>query len=153
MVPEAAIPDRIWQSQEMAAALAAGSGASVFPVPYDHGGINAAVGSPTDTAGETPAIMDFYSRAVAAAKEPKAKLPKRPPHRIRAHARRTKVKFRFKGNVHGATFKCRLDKGKLKACKAKRTFRVAAGHHALRYQALSDRGRPGEVQKFKFRVG
>ncbi|HEY7267498.1 MAG TPA: alpha/beta fold hydrolase [Solirubrobacterales bacterium] len=152
LVPEAAVPDRVSESQRMAAALAAGSGASVFPVPYSHGGINAAVGGPADTAGETAAIMDFFSRAVASAKDPKAKLRKRPPHRIRAHGRRAKAKFRFKANVPGATFRCRLDKGKLKACKARRSLRVRTGRHSLRYQAISHRGRPGKVQKFKFRV-
>jgi acetyl esterase/lipase len=152
LVPEAAVPDRVSESQKMAAALAAGSGASVLPMPYDHGGINDAVGSPTDTAGETAAIMDFFSRAVAAAQDPKAKLRKHPPRRVRAHGRRTKIKFRFAANVPGATFVCRLGKGKLKPCKAKRSFRVGSGRHSLRYQALSDRGRPGPLQSFKFRV-
>jgi hypothetical protein len=136
----------------MAAALAAGSGASVFAVPYDHGGINAAVGSSTDPAGETTAIMDFFSGAVAASKDPKAKLRKHPPRRIRAHGRRTKIKIRFDANLPGATFECRLGKGKLEPCRTKRSFRVGRGHHSLRYQAFSDRGRPGQVEKFKFSV-
>ncbi len=153
LVPQAAIPDRVAESQKFAAALAAGSGASVFPVPYDHEGINDAVGSPTDTAGETARIMDFLSAAVAAAKDPKAKLRRHPPKRVRAHGRRTTISFHLGANVPAATFKCRLGKGKLKACKAKRSFRVGTGGHSLRFQAFSDRGRPGKVQTFEFRVG
>jgi hypothetical protein len=136
----------------MAAALAAGSGATVFPVPYDHAGINDAVGGPNDSAGETQAIMDFFSRAVAAAKDPKAKLRKHPPRSMRAHGRRTRISFRFASNVPGATFECRLGKGALKTCKAKAHFRVGSGHRSLRYRALSDRGRPGPVEKFRFTV-
>jgi arylformamidase len=152
LVPQAAVADRVSESQEMAGALAAASGASVFPVPYDHQAINDAVGSPVDTAGETGAIMDFLSRAVAAAKDPKAKLRKHPPSRIPAHGRRTRIKFRFEANVPGATFDCRLGKGTLKPCRARRSFRVGSGRHSLRYRALSDRGRPGPVQRFRFTV-
>jgi arylformamidase len=153
LVTQAANPDRVSETQRMAADLASGSGATVFLAPYGHEEINDAVGGSADTAGETAAIMDFLSRAVAAAKDPKAKLRKHPPRRMRGHGRRTKVTFRFKGNVPGATFMCRLGKGKLKACKAKRSFRVSSGPHSLRYQAFSDRGRPGQVQSFKFRLG
>jgi hypothetical protein len=91
------------------------------------------------------------SGSVAAAKDPKAKLRKHPPRRIRARGR-TKATFRFKADVPGASFKCRLGKGRLKNCKAKRAFRVGTGRHTVRYQALSDRGRPGKVQRFRFRV-
>ena len=153
LVPQVAVPDRVSESQRMAAALAAGSGGSVLPVPYDHEGINDAVGGPTDTTAETAAIMDFFSRAIAAAKQPKAKLRRHPPRRFAARGHRTRVKFAFKANVPGATFKCRLGKGKLKRCKSRRTFRVGAGSHSLRYRALSERDRPGKVQSFKFRVG
>jgi hypothetical protein len=152
LVPQASVPDRVSESQEMAAALAAASGATVFPAPYDHEGINDAVGSPTDYAGETPAIMDFLSRAVAAAKDPKAKLRKHPRRTVRARGRRARVRFAFKANVPRATFECRLGKGKLKNCRANRSFRVGTGGHSLRYQAISDRGRPGPVQSYKFTV-
>jgi acetyl esterase/lipase len=152
LVTQAAVPGRVSETQRMAAALAGGSGASVFLAPYDHEGINDAVGG-VDPGGETPAIMDFISRAVGAAKEPKAKLRKHPRKRIRTHGRRAKVRFRFKANVPGASFKCRLDKGKLKACKGKRSFRIGRGKHTVRYQALSSRGRPGPVQRFRFRLG
>ena len=152
LVPQAAIPERVSESQEMAAALAPRPGATVFPAPYDHEGINDAVGSTADRAGETAAIMNFLSGEVAAAKDPKAKLRKHPRRRVQAHGRRTRVTFRFKANVPGATFKCRLGKGKLKPCKVKRSFRATTGRHSLRYRALSSRGRPGPVKRFKFRV-
>jgi hypothetical protein len=152
LVTQAANTGRISEAHGMAAALAAGSGASVFLAPYDHDGINDAVGGSSDPAGETTAIMSFLSGSVAAAKDPKAKLRKHPPGRIQAHGRRAKATFRFKANVPGAGFKCRLGKGKLKNCKAKHSFRVGTGRHTLRYQALSDRGRPGKVQRFRFRV-
>jgi hypothetical protein len=62
------------------------------------------------------------------------------------------VRFTFKANVPEANFECRLGKGKLKPCRAKRSFRVGTGRNSLRYQAISDRGRPGPVRSFKFTV-
>jgi arylformamidase len=150
LVTQAANAARVSETERMAAALATGSGAAVFRAPYDHEGINDAVGAPTDPAGETPAIMDFLSRAVAAAKDPKAKLRKHPRRILRG--RRARVRFTFKANVPGASFKCHLDKRKLKPCRARRSFDVRAGRHALSYQAVSTRGRPGPVRRFEFRI-
>jgi arylformamidase len=152
LVTQAANPGRASETERMAAALATGSGASVFRAPYDHEGINDAVGDPGDTAGETATIMNFIARMVAAAKNPKANLRKHPPRTQSVRARRTVVRFRFKSNVAGASFRCRLDKRKLRPCASRRTFRIAAGRHALRYQAVSVSGRPGPVQRFKFRI-
>jgi arylformamidase len=152
LVTQAANAGRVSETERMAAALATGSGASVFRAPYDHEGINDAVGHPADASGETKTIMDFIARVVAAAKEPKAKLRKHPPRARSIRTRKTTVRFRLKANVPDASFKCRLDKRKLKPCQSRRAFDVAAGGHALRYQAVSARGRPGPVQRFEFRI-
>jgi arylformamidase len=152
LVTQAANPGRVSDTQRMAAALASGSGASVFLAPYDHQGINDAVGGPADSAGETAAIIDFLSRAVAAAKTPKAKLRRHPPRHSLATGRRTTVRFALRANVSDASFKCRLGKGKLKPCRTHRSFRLGRGRHSLRYQAISLRGRPGPVKRFKFRI-
>jgi acetyl esterase/lipase len=66
LVTQASNPRRVAENRRMAAALVQ-TPQSVFPVPYDHGGINAAVGSSNDPAGETQRIMDFFARRIAAA--------------------------------------------------------------------------------------
>jgi acetyl esterase/lipase len=141
LVTQAAVPSRVAQNQRMAAALASGPGASVFLAPYDHLGINDAVGSPTDSAGETAAIMSFFARAVALSNTPKVKLRGHPP------------RFNFKSNVAGASFRCRLDRHKFKPCRSPRRVRAGAGRHKFRIQAISPRGRPGPTKTVRFRLG
>ncbi|MGA9635430.1 MAG: alpha/beta hydrolase [Solirubrobacterales bacterium] len=153
IVTQAANALRAAEADRMAATLTGGSGASVFRAPYDHEGINSAVGDLADGSGETAAIMDFVARMVAAAKKPKARLHRHPPRLVAPHGRRTAVRFAFRSNVPGARFRCRVDTKKLKPCRSQRTFRVGAGRHRLRYRAISPRGRPGDVRRFKFRVG
>jgi arylformamidase len=152
LVTQAANPGRISETERMAASLATASGASIFRAPYAHEGINDAVGNPADISGETATIMDFIARAVAAAKNPKVKLRRHPPHSRSIRARRTTVRFVFRANVSGASLECRLDKRKLKPCLSRRSFRVATGGHVLRYRAISWSGRPGAVQRFEFRI-
>jgi acetyl esterase/lipase len=59
-------PRRVSENRRMASALKQ-SPKTVFPVHYDHGRINAAVGSPNDPAGETKRIMEFFARRIATA--------------------------------------------------------------------------------------
>jgi acetyl esterase/lipase len=152
LVTQAAVPDRVQQTERMAAALAQGSGAEVFYAPYDHEGINDAVGNPADGAGETAAILAFLARAVEAGKEPRAKLRRHPKRRIRIGSGKARVRFAIKPNLAGGTVGCRLGKGKLKRCGLRRSFRVGPGGHTFRFQATSVRGRPGPVQRFRFAV-
>ena len=126
--------------------------AGVFAAPYDHEGINDAVGDPADTSGETQAIVDFLAASVAASADPRAKLAKHPPKRLRADGPRIEVKFKLSPKSAGAEFECRLDSRKLKPCDATERRRVDGGRHTFRYRALSERGRPGSVKAFEFRV-
>jgi len=71
MVTQAANPLRVAENRRMASALAQDPD-GVFLAPYDHGGINDAVGDPGDTSGETEAIMAFLAEAIAAAEPPRA---------------------------------------------------------------------------------
>ena len=144
-------PLRLNDNRTMASALGQDP-AGVLATPYDHAGINEAVGSATDPAGETAAIMAFYADRIAAAVDPKAKLRKHPPHRVRATGRRAHVRFKLATSVPGSRFECRLDSRKLKPCKAKRKYAVDGGRHKFRYRALAANGRPGPSNSFSFRV-
>jgi len=144
-------PRRLDDTRAMATALGQDP-AGVFVAPYDHEGINDAVGSATDPAGETAAIMSFYAERLAAAVDPKAKLRKHPPKLLRSTRKRAKVRFKLASPERDARFECRLDSRKLKPCKAKPSFAVGRGRHAFRYRALLPNGRPGPVKTFSFRV-
>ncbi len=144
-------PARLNDNRAMASALGQDP-AGVFVAPYDHEGINDAVGGAGDTAGETAAIMAFYADRIAAAVDPKAKLRKHPAARVRSDRRRTRVSFKLASPEAGASFECRLDSRKLKPCKAKRSYTAGRGRHTFRYRALLANGRPGPQQAFSFRV-
>ena len=140
LVPQAAVPDRVSESQRMAAALAAGSGGSVLPMPYDHEGINDAVGGSTDTAGETAAIMDFFSRAIAAGRGGELRGIRRAVARL---ARTALVSSSASRRTSpGATFKCRLGKGKLK--RASRAASSASARAGIR--SATRRSRAGTAR-------
>ena len=119
LVTQAANPARVQENRRMAAALGQDP-EGVFLAPYDHAGINDAVGDVDDPAGETEAIMAFLREAIAAAQPPRAKLRKRPPKRIETARRRAKLRFKFTSPDPGASFECRLDAAAFKPCQSPR---------------------------------
>jgi arylformamidase len=151
IVTQAGAPGRLADNGAMASALGQDP-AGVFAAPYNHEGINDAVGGPNDTAGETAAIMGFVAASVDASQTPKAKLAKRPRARVQATGRKTRVRFKLTSSTAGATFECRVDSKGLKPCSAKKTARVKPGVHRFRYRPLGSRGRPGKTKSYRFRV-
>ncbi len=123
----------------------------MLSVPYDHEGINAAVGSGDDPAGETKAITAFTAQVFADAVGPKLHFAKHPPKQVKARAKRAKVRFKLAARG-AAGFECRLDGKKFHACSAKKELEAKRGRHTFRARALSPRGRPGATKSFKFRV-
>lgn len=150
-VVQATPADRLADNQAMALALGQDP-ASVFAAPYDHEGINDAVGAADDTAGETAAIIDFFGRMVAASATPKAKLAKHPASRVETSERRARVRFKLASDDLAASFECRLDSRKLKRCGSHPAYDAGHGRHTFRYRALAATGRPGKTKAFRFRV-
>jgi arylformamidase len=150
-VTQASDASRIANNVAMAAALGQGPGA-VVTVPYDHEGINVALGNANDPAAETVAVMDFTRSMVAESAHPNAMLAKRPAKRVRTDDKRAKVKFRFASSQARSRFECRLDSTRLRPCDRRETLHARAGGHVLRLRAVSERGRPGPTEKFRFRV-
>jgi acetyl esterase/lipase len=151
IVTQAAAPGRIADAEELAVALGMDPTTSVFRAPYDHAGINAAVGG-DDPAGETAAILDFYARVLGNAEKPRARFRAKPGKRVRAQGRRAKVRFRFGSNVAGSKFECRLDGKRYRSCRSPRVIRVERGRHTFRVRAVSPSGRTGPAASFRFRV-
>ena len=151
LVTQAANPARVQENRRMAAALGQDP-EGVFLAPYDHAGINDAVGDVDDPAGETEAIMAFLREAIAAAQPPRAKLRKRPPKRIETARRRAKLRFRFTSPDPGASFECRLDAAAFKPCQSPRRVVVGRGKHRFRIRAVAANGRLGPAVVHRFAV-
>jgi len=81
-------------------------------------------------------------------KPPKTKIKKAPDEKIT----KSKVKITFGANEPGSKFKCKLDKGKFKACHSPFKAKVDPGKHKFQVFAIDDAGNadptPAKV-KFK----
>lgn len=154
LITQGGAPGRLSDNQTFALRLGQPT-STVLGTPYDHEGINDAVGDPAD-AVETPVIMSFISSLVSASHPPKAKLKRKPAKVIRADGSRAKVTLAFSGKGK-PLFECRLDKGKFKRCKSPRSYRVRPGRHSISIRALGQVlgkpvGEPGKKATVKFRV-
>jgi hypothetical protein len=153
VITQAGLPPRIAASAAFTEAFGPGRGA-LMTVPYDHVGINRAVGAATDPAGETDAIMTFIERALAGAKPPRTAIVDRPGKRLklRGHQRQVRVRFRFEAKGEARGFECRLDDGRFRRCSSPRKYRVPRGRHSFRVRAIATSGEPGPVEWVGFRV-
>ena len=74
-------------------------------------------------------------------KPPNTRITKGPGKRLRARI----ASFTFTSTEPGSRFQCKLDKGKYRTCKSKRTYRsLKVGKHVLRVRAID---RAGNVDK------
>lgn len=162
-VTQSTKPNRIAANQAMATALGQDPAASVVGVPYDHEGINTALGSPTDTSQETTRVSEFFQARVAAAQPAGVKVTRRPAKRIVIKVKRgarknairklrRKVAFGFKGTGRATGFQCRIDNRKFSRCRSGVGYRLKQGAHTFRVRALYPSGRPGNERKINFRI-
>ena len=151
LVTQAGARQRVADNQAMASALRQDP-AAVFQAPYNHEGINDAVGGADDPAGETVAIMDFFRSMVADSADPKIVVLKRPGRRVRAHGGEAKVRFVFESNIADSKIFCGLNGRRPVKCRGEKTMHLKPGKHVLRIQAYNRRGRPGPEKTFRFKV-
>ncbi len=133
---------------------ALGAGATLLAVPYDHEGINAAVGSAADPAGETDAIMDFIRGVLAGSSASRVTFGARPPGRLEVAGKRRKieVRWRFEAVRGEPKLECRLDGDRFRRCESPVSRRAGKGEHTFRVRALAANGEPGPVALDRFRV-
>lgn len=156
LVTQAAKPGRIASTNAMASALGQDPATSVFRAPYDHEGINEAVGSPTDQSGETTSIMDFFAAKAGPLQPPtsRVRILKRPKTLIKLrHGKRARVRFRFEAeSSETSAFRCRLDKRRFRHCSSPKSYDVKPGRHNFRVVAVGAAGEQGPVRRVGFRV-
>lgn len=151
-VTQAGKQKRINFHVEMARALGQNPETSVVKVPLDHEGINDALGNPSDTTGETQAVLGFVQRKVAEASRPVVKVAKRPAKVVRTAKSVKRVSFRFSTETGGVKYECRLDGGKFSSCKSPRSYNVGRGKHAFRVRATVPGRSPGPATVARFTV-
>ena len=99
---------------------------------------------PAANADPTPASREF----VVDTKAPDTKLTKKPKKKLRTEKAKVKAKAKFKSEA-GATFECKLDKGKFKKCsspfKAKAKAKAGKGKKHKLYVRATDAA--GNVEK------
>ncbi len=148
LVTQAGNPIRVAENERMATALGQDPG-GVVKVDATHEQINLNLGSPSDPTPETAAVTEFANAAVH---PPRARIKGHTRRRLPARGKRTRARFRFKSNLAGATFECRIDKRRWKRCGSPQSYRVLRGKHTFRVRA-SNGVSAGSPDKHRFRVG
>ncbi|MGK2954177.1 MAG: carboxylesterase family protein [Solirubrobacterales bacterium] len=157
LITQAAQPFRIIDNQKMATALGQPLD-DILLVPLDHEGINLALGDPTDTTGETEAVMAFISERINSRVDPKVSIRKRPAKVIKVGRKRSgkpkqrQVRFAFAATGVAEGTECRIDKLAFRPCSSPRKYWVGTGIHSFRVRALYPSGRPGAEKLVKFSV-
>ncbi len=106
----------------------------------------------TDVSGRTgSATARFTVDTSVPASAPVAKFAKRPPGVVKTNQGSVKLSFELKSNQPG-TFRCKIDKGAFKTCKASFSQRFKVGGHTVTAEAVNGEGTVGKPVTVKFRV-
>ncbi len=73
-------------------------------------------------------------------RRPQTKITKHPKKLVFTKKVRTKVRFVFRSSEKGSRLSCKLDKGKWKACKSPKSYKVKPGKHTVRVRAIDKAG-------------
>jgi Glycine rich protein len=93
-----------------------------------------------------------YTVIAPKANPPQTKLGSHPKKTIKTKKKKVKVKFSFSSSVAGATFKCKLDKGKFAACTSPKSYKVKPGKHTFSVKASSGGVTDPSPATFSFKV-
>jgi hypothetical protein len=113
-------------------------------------GARAATLKLTDDAAGSPQSFTVTGTGVAG-KPPKTKLGKHPPKKLKTKKPMAKATFKFSSPIPGATFACKLDKGKFKPCRSPKTYKLKPGPHRFQVKATAA-GTTGKPASFAFKV-
>lgn len=126
--------------------------------------VRAIEGGDTD---QTPATRSFTVRGPATPKGtpgpaspanpadrtgPAVRIVRAPRRKVRSNRRRVTVRFAFRASEAGARFRCKVDRGRFRGCRASSRFRVRRGRHRLVVRAIDQAGNAGRAVRRSFRV-
>lgn len=152
LVTQAGNTDRMADNTALASALGQDPSEAVLAVPYDHAGINDALGAPGE-AVETPSVMSFVASLVKASHPPKVRVKGPRRRAIATPGRRAKLKLRFSAKGR-PLFECRVGKGRYKRCSSPHTLRLKTGTRnvavratgRVRGKAVGSPGKPAKLR-------
>ena len=113
------------------------------PGPTDPGSGGGSEGAPTGGTGQPSAPVPA---------RPETILVKHPKKTIKTRARKVRVTFTFRSPTRGATFTCKLDKARAKACKSPARYTVKRGKHTFVVRAKGPGGSDPTPARFRFTV-
>ena len=86
-------------------------------------------------------------------KPPQTRILRAPPRLVGTSRRVHKVVFRFAANERGATFRCRIDRGRFRSCLSPRIYRLRPGRHIFKLFAIDPAGnRDPSPASYAFRI-
>jgi hypothetical protein len=106
----------------------------------------------TDVTGRTGFATALFTVDTSLPPAPKVKFTKRPPGVVRTRKKSVKLGFALQSSEPKSTFKCKIDKGSFKSCKANFSARFKLGKHAVSAEAVSAAGVTGKPVTVKFQV-
>jgi len=112
--------------------------------------------APTTSPQPSPSSPSIPPRPRRDTTPPQTRILHRPHGLVFAQRRRRRVAFAFASSEAGSSFRCRLDRGRLRRCRSPRRYRVRAGRHAFRVYAVdaaNNRDRSPALLRFRVRRG
>jgi hypothetical protein len=83
---------------------------------------------------------------------PIATIGKHPKHTVTTHKKKAKVRFSFRSNEPGSSFRCKLDKGNYHSCGSPKSYTLKPGKHNFRVLAVDKAGNVGVATKSRFKI-
>jgi hypothetical protein len=83
---------------------------------------------------------------------PNTILGARPGKTVRTSKKKVKVRFAFSSDVAGATFQCKLDRGRFAGCTSPKAYRLGPGKHNFSVRAVGPGGTDPSPAKLRFRI-
>jgi hypothetical protein len=133
----------------------AGPAANGAPIDTSTAGSHSFTVNAEDGEGAKSSKTVSYTVSAPAAKppvSPQTKLGSHPKKTIKTKKKKVKVKFGFSSSAAGATFKCKLDKGKFATCTSPKTYKVKPGKHTFSVVASSGGVADPTPATFSFKV-
>ncbi len=110
-------------------------------------------GGPTPSSPPAATVPGPTSAGSASPATPITRILKHPRRVVGTHRRRARVVFRFGSDQAGASFRCRIDRGRWHRCRPRLVLRFRLGRHVVRVKAVSSAGLADPTPAvFRFRV-
>jgi hypothetical protein len=115
--------------------------------------LEAASATPAPTPSAAPAPTPAVAPPTSLRRRPSTSLRRRPSKLVRTRRRSVRLVFRFASDQPDATFLCKVDRGRYRACPARLARRFALGRHSLAVKAVGPTGLPDpSPATYRFRV-